>query len=567
MSKRGRQRSRGRARRVETAVVPRPQAKGYSDAGASTSRRAFKGFRAFSGSPARDIDDNNYTLRQRARMLYMGAPIATSAIRTNRTNVVGTGVVPRPRIDREALGMADAQADAWCDAARREFALWAGDRRACDSLGLNTFYELQQLVMQSWLTSGDVFALVKRAKASRMRPYTLRLHLVEADRVSTPVGMSGSVPFAYTTGVNPANGNRVYDGVEVDRNGAVVAYHIANAHPWELPDDMAQLEWVRVMAYGTKTGQPQVLHVMESERPDQYRGVSVLAQAIEPLLQMRRYTNAELDAAVIQACFAAFIKAEDPTDMPFNEVGASAGSLEGEEGISDDPDEYELGPGSINFLKPGEDAVFADPSRPANGFDAFMTSMATQVGAALEIPADLLLKKFNASYSASRAALMEAWKSFRMRRAWLVDDFCRPVWELFVSEAVATGRLSAPGFFADPLIRAAYLGCEWIGPSQGQLDPTKEITAELSAIEAGITTREAAAVRINGSDWDENVRRLKRENEALADAQPKPAQPETPPPSQPAEEEAGERPGRPEQDEQPKPKEGQDAEPSEPAQG
>ena len=43
-----------------------------------------------SGSPKEDIDANNYTLRQRARMLYMAAPIATSAIRTNRTNVVAS---------------------------------------------------------------------------------------------------------------------------------------------------------------------------------------------------------------------------------------------------------------------------------------------------------------------------------------------------------------------------------------------------------------------------------------------------------------------------------------------
>ena len=146
--------SKRRSRPRSGAAAPRPQAQGYSDAGASTSRRALRGFDAWSGSPARDIDDNNLTLRQRSRMLYMGAPIATSAVRTNRTNVVGTGVVPRPRIDRDALGLTDAQADAWCDAARREFALWATDRKACDALGLNTFYELQQLVVQSWLMSG-----------------------------------------------------------------------------------------------------------------------------------------------------------------------------------------------------------------------------------------------------------------------------------------------------------------------------------------------------------------------------------------------------------------------------
>ena len=518
--------------------VPRIQAKGYSEAGASTTRRALKGFTADSGSPARDIDDNNLTLRQRSRMLYMGAPIATSAVRTVRTNVVGTGLVPRPRVDREQLGMTDAQAEAWQDAVKREFALWAGSRRACDATGLNTFAELQQLVVQSWLMSGDVFALGGRDKRSRRAPYTLRLQLVEADRVSTPAAMGRAQPGLWTTGVNDATGNLIYDGVEVGAAGNVVAYHVCNQHPYEW--DGAEKTWTRVLAYGTRTGQPQVLHVMESERPDQYRGVPYLAQAIEPLLQMRRYTNAELDAAVIQACFAAFIKAEDPTDNPWGEVGD--GQPGADPGASADEDEYELGPGTMNFMKPGEDVVFADPSRPASGFDAFMTSLATQVGAALEIPADLLLKKFNASYSASRAALMEAWKGFRMRRTWLVEDFCRPVWELFVSEAVATGRLTAPGFFTDPLARAAYLGCEWIGPSQGQLDPTKEIQAEIAAIEQGITTREAASVRINGSEWDDNVRRLAREEQALREAKAAPA----PQPPEPTTDEPPDEGGQPE---------------------
>lgn len=513
------------------SAAPARTASGYSDAGASWTRRGLKGFTAWSGSPARDIDDNNLTLRQRSRMLYMAAPVATSAVRTVRTNVVGTGVVPRPRVDASALGMTDEEAAAWGDAALREFRLWANDRRACDALGLSDFWEMQQVAVQAWLMSGDAFALVSRHKASALRPYTLRLRLVEADRVCTP-WESGAThgreasrvpPMAVTTGRNPDNGNLIYDGVEISGTGEVVAYWLCSHHPFETPDDETATEFRRVPAVGSKTGLPNVLHMMEAERPDQYRGVPYLAQAIEPLLQVRRYTTAELEAAVIQASFSAFVKTEDPTDNPFNEVGDGTGAPD--PAASDDPSEYEIGPGTINYMLPGEDVVFGDPSRPNSGFDAFVTSMATQVGAALEIPADLLLKKFNSSYSASRAALLEAWKAFRMRRSWLVSDFCRPVWELFVSEAVVNGRLEAPGFFTDPVRRAAYLRCEWIGPSQGQLDPTKEINAELTAVSAGITTREAAAERINGSDWDDNVRRLARENEALASAQP--AAPET----------------------------------------
>lgn len=492
----------------------RPQASGYGEAGASTTRRVMRGFDAQSYGPARDIDDNNYTMRQRARILYMSAPIATSAIRTTRTNVVGTGLVPRPRIDRSFLDLTDEKADRWQDVALREFRMWAEDRNACDMQGMNTFYELQQLALQTWLTSGDAFALVKHVKPSAMRPYSMRLQLVEADRICTPTEANVIGPGLVTTGRNPETGNVIYDGVEVDAQGRVVAYWVADRFPYEW--GAGPVEWTRVLATGTKSGMPNVLHMMESERPDQYRGVSYLAQAIEPILQMRRYTNNELDAAVVQSSFAAFIKTQDPSSNPWATTGSG---VEGDEDVSHDPSEYDIGPGTVNFLDPGDDVVFADPSRPSSGFTAFIEAMATQVGAALEIPCDLLLKEFNSSYSASRAALLEAWKAFRMRRRWLIDDFCRPVWEIFISEAVAYGRLEAPGFFTDPAVRAAYLDCEWIGPSQGQLDPTKEISAEISAIEQGITTREAAAVRFNGSDWYGNVAELARENQALADAQ------------------------------------------------
>ena len=88
-------------------------AKGYGQAGASHTRRVLKGFNPASGSPREDIDDNNYTLRQRGRMLTMSAPIATSAVKTNRTNTIGLGLKLNPRPDRAVLGLTSEQAKEW----------------------------------------------------------------------------------------------------------------------------------------------------------------------------------------------------------------------------------------------------------------------------------------------------------------------------------------------------------------------------------------------------------------------------------------------------------------------
>lgn len=491
----------------------RPANKGYGDAGASYAKKALKGFIAASGSPREDIDAHNYTLRQRARMLYMAAPVATSAIKTNRTNVIGCGLQLKSRINRVKLGLTPEQAKEWQRKTEEEFELWAANKRNCDAIGVNNFYTAQQLALASCLLSGDMIVLLKHEDPTVLNPYGLRFHMIEADRVSTPTAMTaGSSFFANMTQGETKEGNRIYDGVEVDKNGRIIAYWIRNTYPFQQTAD--KTEWKRVLATGEETGLPNVLHVMETERPEQYRGVSYLAQVIEPLLQMRRYTDSELTAAVVESFFTAFIKTEaDPNENPYNEVGG-----DGTEQVSDDPSEYEMGPGQINIMKPGEDVVFGDPKRPAGGFDGFVVAICKQIGAALEIPADLLLKSFNASYSASRAALLEAWKAFKMRREWFADDFCRPLYEVWMAEAVARGRIIAPGFFSDPAIRAAWLGSEWIGPTQGQLDPVKEITAEQLACENGFSTREQSTIRLNGGSFEANAEQLVDENARLAQA-------------------------------------------------
>lgn len=509
-----------------------PQAKGYSEAGASLTRRALKGFVPDSGAPNEDINRNNATLRQRARMLYMAAPVATAAINTNRTKVIGTGLTLKASVDREVLGISPEAAKKWQHAAEMEFRLWAGKKQNCDALGLNNFESLQQLALKSWLLSGDVFPLVKHYAPTPLNPYSLRIHLIEADRVSTPDEYGGYSMLRLTDGKipvgKPGAGHRVYDGVEVDGDGRVVAYHVCSSYPQAVLLEERR-EWTRVLAYGERTGLPNILHIMDSERPDQYRGVPYLAQVIEPLLQLRRYTESELMAALVQSFFTAWIQTDtDTSDTPFNEVGdgdiagfPTEANTSGETpagNISNDDNEYEMGPGTVTHLAPGESVNFGNPNIPTAGFETFVKTLCKLIGSALELPYDVLIKEFNSSYSASRGALLEAWEAFKMRRKWFVDGFCQPIYEIWLAEAVARGRIKAPGFFDDPLLRAAWSGARWIGPVQGQLDPKKEAEAAIMLTNCGIKTHEQITRELGGGDWAENVEQLKAENELLAAA-------------------------------------------------
>lgn len=501
------------------------QARGYSEAGASMTRRALKGFIPDSGSPNEDINRNGMTLRQRSRMLYMAAPVATSAINTNRTKIIGTGLTLKSTIDRDLLGLSPEAAKEWQRKAEAEFALWANKARNCDALGLNNWAGLQQLALKSWLLSGDVFPLVKHYTPTPLNPYSLRIHLIEADRVSTPDEFGGYSILRLTEGKipvgKPGAGHKVYDGVEVDGDGRVVAYHICNSYP-QADALEEKREWTRVLAYGERTGLPNILHIMDSERPDQYRGVPYLAQVIEPLLQLRRYTEAELMAALVQSFFTAWIETEtDPSQIPVNEVGGSNidGIPDANPGeFASGENEYQMGPGTVTHLAPGEKVQFGNPNVPTAGFETFVKTICRIVGSALELPYDVLIKEFNSSYSASRGALLEAWEAFKMRRAWFVDGFCQPIYEIWLAEAVARGRIKAPGFFDDPLLRAAWSGARWIGPVQGQLDPKKEAEAAITLTNCGIKTHEQITRELGGGDWQENVEQLRAENELLAAA-------------------------------------------------
>ncbi len=497
----------------------RPKASGYSEAGASRTRRAFKGFDAHSGSPNEDINWNNYTLRQRGRMLYMSTPLATSAINTNRTKAVGIGLTLKPSIDRETLGLSQEAAKEWQRHTEAEFRLWANRKDACDATGMNNFFALQQLALVSWLMSGDVFAVVKRRPPDRLRPYSLRIHLVEADRVRTPMEYGGTTYPSITNGKNPDTENRIFDGVEVDASGMVVAYFVHNNYPWELTS--ADDKWLRVEAYGKKTGLPNILHIMSSERPDQYRGVTYLAPVMEPLLQLRRYTDSALMMALVQSFFTAWIITKsNPDSIPFNETGDGVVGVPGTN-PTEAPrgeNEYGMSAGTVNVVPEGEDVRFGNPTMPVASFDAFVKTFCKIIGAGLGQPYDVLVKEYNSSYSAARAALLDAWEEFRMRRKWFVDDFCQPTYEDWLSEAVARGRIIAPGFFDDPLIRAAWCSAQWIGPVQGSLDPKKEAEAAVIQIQHALKTHEQVTMEVSGGDWDANVEQLAVENEKLAAA-------------------------------------------------
>lgn len=469
---------------------------GYSEGGASSRKLSMRSWSASGGSAREDIELNLDLLRRRSRSLYATSPIARAAIGRMQTNIIGSGLRLKSMPDYEALGLNAEEADAWSKQTERLFASWA-QSKDCDIAGLNNFYEIQQIALISWLISGDVFILLP-LNPLPWQMIDLRLQLIEADCVCDPEDYKGK--------------NTVRSGVEIDENGRVVAYHIRNVHPYSSNDYSKQVTWRRVPVRGQRTGRYNILHLMNAERPDQYRGLPILAPIIESLHQISDYTRNELTASVVSSLFTVFIT----TPMPEFPLGEG---IPNEEEVNEEMDYSRfVGNGSVVALKPGESIQTAQMNRPNVQFDNFVSSVAKMVGASLNIPSELLLLQFSSSYSASRAALLEAWKSFRAWRSWLSYDMCTPIYREWLTEAVLKGIVDAPGFLENPYLTDAWARCEWHGPTPGQVDPVKEVTAAIMRVENGFSTRAREAAELNGSDFNANVDQLAKENSLLMES-------------------------------------------------
>jgi len=458
---------------------------------------ALRNLSAKSQTADADTLPNLDTIRARSRHLIMNAPLAGGAVGTVVTNVVGVGLRMSPQADGRALaalaGVTPAQVKAFEEAAEREWRLFCRAEHA-DAAGALSFAQIQELAFRSVLGSGDTFAAA--VAAPRGAPFDFALQLLEADRVSNPHFKADSQTLA--------------GGVEYDAGGRPVAYHVAEIDR----TTSVKRAWRRLPAMAPD-GTPRVLHLIHRERIGQSRGVPYLAPVMAALADLDRYTQAEITAAVLNASIA--ILGESPTgDSPLKAEAAAAGAAAAAPGFRRADIEFEPGMVLEGFMA-GETIKSFDATRPNQGFDPFVQAVLRQVGARLGLPFEILVLHFTASYSAARAALLQAWAFFRARRAWLAAGLCQPTYELVLRNAILRGRIAAPGFLADPAIRAAWCAARWTGPSPGQIDPLKEAKAAEMRLALRLSTRTRETAELTGDDWEQVALEYAEEEQLLAE--------------------------------------------------
>lgn len=467
---------------------------GYT--GARIDRAQLAAWRVAAGSPHSDVIVDLPMLRARSADLERNAPIATSVVGTSVQYVVGTGLACIPQIDGDFLGMSAAAATAWQIDTRRRFRAFA-ESTDCDIARTLNLYGLQDQALRGVLARGDIFAVTPRVDRDGTK--MLALQMIEADLCCNPD--------------RQADRDGLTEGVEYSTStGEPIAYHFANRHPGDLRTAKS-VTWSRVAARGGSTGRRNVLHLFKQVRPGLRRGIPILAPVIEPLKQLSRYTDAELQAAVTSGLFSLYMKMDPDAFADMFDDDARKTYLEKSAKWSG-----EMEAGQVVNLLPGEEPVAVNPGRPNPQFDPFVTACIRQVAVAVGIPFEVLVMHYQSSYTAARGALLMAWKFFMGWRDWLATNFCQPVYELWLADEVASGRIAAPGFFADRITRAAWCGSQWVGDGPGSIDPDKEVKAAAGRVALGISTLEAESLLHDGVDWDTKRRQREKENEQLREA-------------------------------------------------
>ncbi len=466
-----------------------PLAQGTAHRGASLQTRELSSWQPALASADADLQSELPTLVSRSRDLVRNHGVAAGAIQTLVDNVVGTGLRLSALPDYNGLGYDKGWADAW---SRNVEALWRSwaESTACDAAQSLTFAGLTAQVFRASLVNGEALALP--LWLPRRGQFATSIQLVESDRLSTPS--------------HRLDDETLRSGIEIDSYGAPIAYWICRKHPGDT-FGVTINDWQCIPAR-TPFGRPRVLHVHDKERTGQRRGKPLLSSILPLFKMLDHYENSELQAAVMNAMIAAFVE----TSLDGEAISDMFGGSSEDYITARNAWQVKLQGGTVIPVFPGDKVAPFTPSRPNTAYANFVENILRHIGAGLNLPFELLMKDFSkTNYSSARAALMEAWRYFMGRRLWLATYWAKPVYELWLEEAINQQLIEAPNFYRN---KALWSRSKWIGPGRGWIDPVKEAEASKIRMQIGLSTLEDECA-MQGLDWEEVLEQRAREQAKL----------------------------------------------------
>lgn len=442
------------------------------------------------------------TLVSRANDLSRNYSLTSGAIQIQLDNIVGAGLRLSSKPMYRALGQDAEWAADWSREVEARFALFANDDAAWIDAGRRlTFPAMIGLGYRQFLTAGEILGTAEWLP-NRGSRYATAIQMVDPSRLCNPFGQQDSA--------------RLRGGVDLDRYGAAVGYHIRTALDSDSRYGVNTYQWKRVRRE-TRHGRTKVIHIYEVERPGQTRGKTGLATVIANSFKLGKFQDVSLEAATVNSMYAAVLESDYNYSQAAEILGADKVGDVADSVMTSMADFYseksvEVGGVKIPHLYPGESLKFTTAQHPGPNFAEFEKSFLRHMAAGLNLTYEQLARDYSeTNYSGARAGLQEVWKFFTARRELIVGRFAGQIYALWLEEAIDKGDIQlppgAPDFYA---AKAAYCNCRWIGPGKGHIDPLKENKAIELEMDMGTLTYEDACAQ-QGKDWEEQLEQIARE--------------------------------------------------------
>lgn len=443
---------------------------------------------------------------------------ALSGIQLHRDNIVGSHFMLNCKPRLKVLGLDDKWSVEFSDEVEAKFTNWAESfNNWPDASRRNTLTSLVRLAVGVYLTGGEVLATGEWMRETD-RAYRTAIQMVALDRLSNP-------------GDQGFDMERTRGGVRLSASGAPIGYYIRQASPGGIYDWNKSIRWSYIRARNA-LGRPQVIHIMEQERPGQTRGISQMVAALKEMRITKRFRDITLQNAVVNASFAAAIESELPSAQVFEslgggDVGSSIVSyaqnfLGAISKYSSNARNMQIDGVKIPHLMPGTKLNMLPMGKPGGVGTEFEASLLRYLAADLGVSYEQLSRDYSeTNYSSARAGMLETWKFMQSRKKMVADRFATMIYRLWFEEAVNAGHIetmnarSVPNMY-DGLNMDAFITAEWIGAGRGQIDELKETQAAILRIKMRLSTYEEEIGRMGG-DWREKFRQIAREQLELED--------------------------------------------------
>ncbi|MDM3448001.1 phage portal protein [Citrobacter sp. Cb027] len=444
----------------------------------------------------------------RADDLVRNNGIAANAVALHKDHIVGHMFLISYRPNWRWLGMRETATKSFIDEVEAAWSEYCeGMFGEIDLEGKRTFTEFIREGVGVHAFNGEIFVQpVWDAETTQL--FRTRFKAVSPKRVDTPGHFTGN--------------SFLRAGVETDRHGRALAYHICE-DGWPSSGTGG---WVRVPRE-LPSGRPGMLHIFEPVEDGQTRGANQFYSVMERMKMLDSLQATQLQSAIVKAMYAATIESDLDTEKAFEYI---AGAPEGQK---DNPlinmlmkysrwyeaNSITLGGVKIPHLFPGDALNLQTAQDSDNGFSALEQALLRYIAAGLGVSYEQLSRDYSrVSYSSARASANESWRHFMGRRKFIAARLATMMFSCWLEEALLRGIIRAPrarfGFYE---ARSAWSRSEWIGAGRMAIDGLKEVQEAVMRIEAGLSTYEKE-LALMGEDYQEIFRQQVRESEERRNA-------------------------------------------------